>query len=422
MVKKKILFLQPTLQPPGGANTVTAWMLEALKGEYDITTLTGTQVELSEVNRYYGTSLQQTDLNSLVLPAGIRFLIGRLSEDPWHYLRYCALMRWCRMIQHRYELVMTANSETDFGTRGIQYVHFPYARGNYSREVQLYERNDWYVNMLRFLDTRLRPWRLLSGFSFPAMKENLTLVNSEWTGGYFQRAYDAQARVIYPPVPGDFPKIDWQEKENGFVCIGRFSGEKKLEEIIDMLAQVRKHAPGIHLHIIGSKVTYDEDYYPRLKTKVAEHASWIFLEENLSRDELIELLCAHRYGIHGMKDEHFGIAVAEMIRAGCIPFVPDSGGQVEIVGREPRLLYGSDAEAVEKILDVLEHPKEQQALLKHLASRGDLFSTKKFMHQIREVVAEFLQNKQQNGNGYQESPAKAEEIIESHGFAPIKHG
>ena len=39
--------------------------------------------------------------------------------------------------------------------------------------------------------------------------------------------------------------------------------------------------------------------------------------------------------LHGMREEHFGMAPAEMARAGVIVWVPNGGGQMEIVGDEP---------------------------------------------------------------------------------------
>ena len=62
-------------------------------------------------------------------------------------------------------------------------------------------------------------------------------------------------------------------------------------------------------------------------------------------------MATHRYGIHGMREEHFGMAPAEMARAGCIVWVPRGGGQMEIVGREPVLMYDSEDDAVEKIVE-----------------------------------------------------------------------
>ncbi len=390
---KKALLIQPDLQVHGGGNTVAVWMIEALKSDYDLSVMTWMPFELNALNRNYGTGFKKAEFKALHVPLLFRFLVFILPG--FHEIRKLSiLIRWCKIVRKRYDVILTAYNELDFGKKGIQYVHYPHRVLKRFREQCLDTRQAGIWRWLNDLKSGNQPWCGLLDFSAERMLENRTLVNSNWTGEKFRGFYRSPALTVYPPVPGEFPEAPWDEKENGFVCIGRISGEKRLEEVIDILAHVRPHVPDIHLHIIGSKVSYNEGYYQRVKKKVAEHAAWVFLEENPSRNELIELVCKHRYGIHGTKDEHFGIAVAEMIRAGCIPFVPDSGGQVEIVGREPRLLYGSDAEAVEKILDVLKHPKEQQALLKHLASRGDLFSTEKFMHQIREVVAEFLQNKQ----------------------------
>jgi glycosyltransferase involved in cell wall biosynthesis len=46
-----------------------------------------------------------------------------------------------------------------------------------------------------------------------------------------------------------------------------------------------------------------------------------------------------------MADEPFGMAVAELIRAGCIVFAPDTAGPAEIIGTYPALTFGSAAEA-----------------------------------------------------------------------------
>src|SRR5262249_38798550 len=158
--------------------------------------------------------------------------------------------------------------------------------------------------------------------------------------------------------PGDFPAIPWQDREDGFVCIGRISPEKELEKIIAILAAVRGRGQKVHLHIIGSPD--NPRYYRRILRLVRANASWVFLNEGLSRDQLVRLISVHRYGIHGMREEHFGMAVAEMVRAGCIVFVPRGGGQVEIVRGEDRLLYKTPAEAITKIGRVMDNVDEQQ--------------------------------------------------------------
>ena len=63
-----------------------------------------------------------------------------------------------------------------------------------------------------------------------------------------------------------------------------------------------------------------------------------------------------------MREEHFGMAPAEMVRAGMIVWVPNGGGQVEIVGNDPRLVYESDEQAIDQIVQVLGNPDEQRRL------------------------------------------------------------
>ena len=93
-----------------------------------------------------------------------------------------------------------------------------------------------------------------------------------------------------------------------------------------------------------------------------------------------------RYGIHLNRDEHFGIAPAELMASGCIVFVHKSGGQVEIVGRDPRLCYSSDEEAADKIASTLKNPAMQASILNSLAPRRMMFSASEFMRGLRGVV------------------------------------
>jgi glycosyltransferase involved in cell wall biosynthesis len=391
-IQKKILLIQPVLNNPGGGNIVNSWLIEALNKEYDITILTWIAMDTNAVNQYCGTSLSLKDFE-IRIPAKIfKYIINFIPDNLWHYQRYCALMRWCKLIRSRYDILITTCNECDFGLRGIQYVHFPYIHEKWMEEPRSIKQDGLYPFIKQWIKTHIRPWRIISGFSFNRMRQNLTLVNSDWTGEIYKDSYNSTSITVYPPVPGNFPDVPWEQKENGFVCIGRISREKRYEVIIDIISKVRAQFPEIHLHIIGVPVAYDTVCYNRVKLKVKENNEWVFLHENISRDELIKLVCQHRYGIHAMKNEHFGIAVAEMIRAGCLTFVPNNGGQVEIVGKDPRLLYQTDDEAIEKIVHVLMSNQEQLSLRKYLKSRKELFTTDKFMQRIRDVVRDFDSN------------------------------
>lgn len=387
--KKRILIIQPDMNKPSGGNVVNNWVIQALYNDYEVTVMTLAKMDFNYVNSWCTTSLKESDFKTLILPKAIQFLIGLIPEDKWDYQQQCVLMRWCKIIRNRFDIIMTASNECDFGKRGIQYVHYPYHREKYFDEPRSVQKDGFLRFVHRYLKYRLRPWRIISGFSYKRMVENLALVNSEWSKKVYRDAYSAGSVKVYPPIPGRFTTIPWNERENGFVCIGRISSEKRYENIIDILLKVKSHYPDIHLHIIGSRVEYDSEYYEIIYKMVSDNSDWISLHENIPHSKLADLVCHHRYGIHAMPDEHFGIAVGEMVRGGCITFVPDGGGQVEIIGNEPRLLYRSDEEAVEKILHVLADAQEQNALQKRLAARIDLFTTDKFIEQMQQIIQDF---------------------------------
>ena len=380
-VMKKILVVQLSLQPPGGGNVVAAWVIEALKQEHVVSVLTWTPIDLAQINHYCGTSLCESDFTPLRVARTVRALF-RLLPAPLSLLKTGILLRLAKQITKNYELCISINNEADFGHPGIQYVHFPWA---YQPRPPVDLR--WYHGVAAVVTLYYWSCVRVAKFSFAHMQQNLTLVNSDWTGGKVRERHNIDSMTLYPPVPGVFPETSWNERENGFVCIGRIAPEKELEKVIDVLAAVRAQGHDVHLHIIGT--SDNPQYYARIRRRAQNLADWLFLEENLSRAELVQMVARHRYGIHGMKEEHFGMAVAEMVRAGCIVFVPRGGGQTEIVGTEERLLYETATEAVTKIVRTLSDEDEQADLRAYLSTRKELFSTERFVQQIRTIVREF---------------------------------
>jgi hypothetical protein len=62
---------------------------------------------------------------------------------------------------------------------------------------------------------------------------------------------------------------------------------------------------------------------------------------------------------------------------------------MEIVGREPALMYESGADAVQKISATLASASEQQRLRERLSIVSEQFSTTRFMQHVRAIVDEF---------------------------------
>ena len=100
-------------------------------------------------------------------------------------------------------------------------------------------------------------------------------------------------------------------------------------------------------------------------------------------------MASSRYGIHGMREEHFGMAPAELVRAGALVWLGRGGGQIEIVGSEDALLYDTEEEATGKITAVLSSPAEERRLREHLHERAERFAPARFVREVRDIVATF---------------------------------
>lgn len=375
----RVLMVQPSLAPPGGGHLVAAWMLEALRAEHRLTLLTWEPPDLARVNRHFGTSLVADDFALLLPPAGVRRLLAR-SPLPAAFLRSALLLREARRHAPHHDLVITADNEADFGRPGIQYVHYP--KLDPARPaVDL----RWYHGARPLLAAYRALARRLGGVSDAGVRANTTLVNSPSTAERVRALHGIEAVVLYPPVPGSFPDVPWHERADGVVAIGRLSPEKRIEDVLRAVELARRGGADLALHVIGSDG--DRAYAERVRARVREHAAWTHLHLDLARDDLARLVATQRYGLHAMIDEPFGIAVAEMLHAGCIPLVHASGGPRAIVGDDPRLLFRDPAEAAERLLAVLRDPRAQHELRATLAVRARQFSCARFVDELRAIVA-----------------------------------
>jgi glycosyltransferase involved in cell wall biosynthesis len=209
-------------------------------------------------------------------------------------------------------------------------------------------------------------------------------VNSNWTKKEVEKYFNINSIVLYPPVLSDFPEVPFEKKDNGFVCLSRISPVKRIKNIIKIISEVRASGFDMHLHIIGP--IGDSSYYKEIK-QIQERNKWIILEGVVSRQKLSSIVSSHKYGINGRRDEHFGISVVEMVKAGCIVFVPNGGGQVEIINNQ-KLIYNNDKEAVEKIIAVFKDKGLQIELRKKLFENSKKFSTENFMNSVRKIILE----------------------------------
>lgn len=369
--KKRIAVFYPNFAG-GGAESVGLWILEALKNKYDLTLFTFSEVDLEKLNSMYGTQLSNETVK-------IRALFNKNLRKTTEFLRannaqirmlfFHLLIRYLKSHCNEYDLAISAYNATDLGNKGIQYVHW-----------------------IKVLD-KAGIYKKVSAFSDEKMKSNISLANSEFVAKKYQKIYGVEPQVVYPPVVAELPDIPWEEKENAFICSGRLTEPKEPHKVIEILSKVRQKGFDIKLYLTGGGGgVYAWKYQQFLKKKIAENSEWVQLYQNLPYQDYVKVLAKCKYGFH-YKQEPFGISIAEMVKAGAVPFVKSKGGQVEIVGAENQdLLFDNPEEAVEKVVALLSNQDRVKEISASLAERKNLFSTARFMAEINRAVDKYFEN------------------------------
>lgn len=349
---------------------------------HEVTVLTLQPFDAAAINRFYGTSIDPARVDARLARPRVAPLLDR-ARVPLALLRSSLLFRELHHIEDEWDLTITANNEADLHRRGIQYVHFPtYLRPRPSVDHRSY-------HFARIMDVYYAACDRIAGVTREGVTRNLSLVNSDWTGRHMRRWYDGHdTTTLYPPVAGEFPDVPWEERAPNFVSLGRLAPEKDLDRTIDILGEVRKRFPEVHLHVIGTH--NDEPYARHILGRIAQNAAWITLHQNLSRDALVELVSKQRFGLHAMAEEHFGMGVAEMVRAGCVVWVRNGGGQVEIVRDDARLTYDNDDQAIAKISAALADDAYARSLREALVPQRTRFTEGVFVDHFLRIVDDFF--------------------------------
>jgi glycosyltransferase involved in cell wall biosynthesis len=366
----------------GGATSVTAWVMQALAARFDVHLATPEEaVDFQRIDEIYGTSLAQAQisLHPLTIPGWLRQLPSRQLKS----LRLAAAFRDPFLQLPDGVLIFNTANEMSFAGNCANYVHCPIRHPRMVGELctgpQRWAR---LVNNAMF--------KVVSGFDEEVFCRSTCIANSSWTAAALHRMYGLDACVIYPPVtpPAD-PPMPLQDRSAGFVSIGRIAAEKRTDEAIEVIDELRRRGRDAHLHIVG---TGAGPFARRIEAEV-QRRPYMSLHGEISRAALADLLNQHRFGLHMMRNEHFGMAVAEMTAAGLLVLAHRSAGPMEILGAASPLLFTNVEEAVETADRLLASRALQEEYMADVAARniGSAFSPQTFMRSILQVAGETLQ-------------------------------
>ncbi len=363
-------------------------VLEVLENDHEITLFTLSDVDFDRLNEYFGTTANGVPVRRFDGPGDALRRSHRwtqaVSPRGLGRLHACLFARLVRTVDDDYDLVVSTFGEFDFDCPSIQYIHYPMF-GRHLIPADIERRGTARVVYDYLCDA-------VAGQLFRHTTSGTLLANSDWTARITEGIYGRRPRTLYPPVDTrEFDPVPWSERADGIVAIGRVDPSKRVETLIDITEGLWQRGHDLPLYIVGP---IGEGRYSREIRRRAETTAGVHLVGAVSRQELIKYVCSYRYGLHGMRYEHFGIAVAELVAGGALPFIHDSGGQCEIVD-ESALRYRSVDDAIRKIEAVHTNSDKQRDIIENLPDIESRFGRSRFKRVFRRTVETVLDSASQ---------------------------
>jgi len=206
------------------------------------------------------------------------------------------------------------------------------------------------------------------------------VINSSYTGDLFYAAHGIRLPVIHPPIElsgRSFDATDLDQRDT-LTFFSRFIPYKRPELVLEL---ARRH-PHLRCVLMGAVTDSRRLYFASLQRTARELGlSGVEFLDTPSEEQVRAELARTRFFVFPAQNEHFGMTTAEAIASGALPFVHNSGGQVEIVPDE-RLRF-EDSELLPKFDALLRlDDGELKALRQKMAAHVRGFSEETFIQKM----------------------------------------
>lgn len=383
--RPRLLIVHSDIGAFGGAEFVALRIAEAMQNDFESVTImhSGKALDCDVIQARFDLRLDPRKVAFDCVPIAA-LLPAKLGN--WALIRYALALRRAARVAHEFDTVVTTYGECPFDhPRAAQYIHYPLFFGDRVALERLGARvreglhaftRELYVSLAR----RIAKWNAIG------IRQHTVIANSHWTAGEFRERYgEAYCHVAYPGASialnsAELPSFE--SRSNEFVVLGRIVAGKRLELAVEIVRRLREaHGLDVRLNIVGN---VSRAYRKHLR-KLLRAGSWVSWHAGMSRREMERFISTRKWGLHCFPFEHYGIAPAELQRLGCLVFVPDEGGQREIV-TQPELRYRGVADAVEKIARVLGEPSRHAELLAQAQVDNQLHDAGRFSDVVRQLV------------------------------------
>ena len=208
---------------------------------------------------------------------------------------------------------------------------------------------------------------------------------SEYTAEWFYHNYNKKIKIIYPsnliPVNNNNNNNNDNSYENkNIVFLSRLEPQKRP----DIFLNICKIFPEKNFVMIGAKGT--DEYMDVLNSIIVnKQLPNLRVCSGLKYCEVIDELKKAKIYVFTAKNEHFGITTVEAMMCGAIPFVHNSGGQIEIVPWDE--LRFNDDNYIEKFSNLMSFDQNKiDKLQKQISSHINKFSEEQYINKMLQYL------------------------------------
>lgn len=377
------MLVHPQFEKIGGAEKVALKIIEILISEFNanITILSTTDFDLELIQLQSGIGFNSDNITSQVLS------VPSFMKNKFSNTRIALLHRKAKQLAPSFSYSVSTYNELDFGQNAFQYVHHPMlAPHNVLSSFKLATKHQFPKSLSssiyrKFNDT-------LSKRVPENIEKNVTVTNSKFIQNIYSQIYGKTSRVIYPSIIGsDFKADSTNNKSKQILNISRFSSHKNVSALLNVFDQINESDPGFTFAIAGQ--VENQSYFDGIKNEVLSRNYPIKLFPDCDRNTIVKLYSESAYYINPKEYEHFGIAVLEAAKFGCIPLVHASGGSTELVPDTDLHFHYFD-EIAQKISLIESTVSLKEKLKKNLADHISKFSEEQFEKEITDSLRSYF--------------------------------
>ncbi len=379
----------------GGSQLVVAAMAARLSQHYKVDVIhSGKGYTVAGLAEAFGLDLSRVNERIVSNSLGTFSLPGLTPS----YMR--ERLEFDRRLTEPYDLfIYSGHGVPPFcaARQGMVYCHFPF---EWHPGQELPRTEGWGARSALSRLVRMQGYTALWHWR---MRGYRTVIgNSKFTSSWIKRRWKHPAEVLYPPVAVTTTSLP---KENTIVSLGRFivtDGKNHALQLETFRKFVSMNGRDWRLCLIGFCTDLPQDlaYLDKLKSLAADLP--VSFVVNASRETLWTYLAKAKLYWHATalggdsnvppeRMEHFGIATVEAMGAGCVPLVPMSGGQPEIVEHEKSGFLCRDAES---LLQYTNRVASSESLCQNMGraarERSAVFCPEIFNQRLSQLAAELL--------------------------------